>query len=38
MSLIGHEIDDFTVNAYQQGEYKQISKKSLLGKWSIVFF
>lgn len=38
MSLIGHEIEDFNVNAYQQGEYKKINKQSLLGKWSILFF
>ena len=38
MSLIGHTIDDFKVTAYQQGEYKDMTKQSLLGKWSIIFF
>ncbi len=38
MNFIGQEIEDFKVNAYQDGEVKQISKKDLLGHWSIVFF
>lgn len=38
MSLINTEISDFKVKAFQKGEYKDITKDTLLGKWSIVFF
>lgn len=38
MSLIGKEISDFQVQSYHNGEFKTITKKDLLGKWSIFFF
>jgi len=38
MSLIGKEIGDFTVNAYQNGEIKTVTKEDTLGKWSLFFF
>lgn len=38
MNFIGKEIDDFKVNAFQDGDVKQVTKKDLLGHWSIVFF
>lgn len=38
MNFIGHEIDDFKVNAYQDGKTKEVTKKDVLGKWSIFFF
>lgn len=38
MSLIGKEISDFTVQAFQKGEFKTISKSDILGKWSVFFF
>ncbi|HIW70973.1 MAG TPA: redoxin domain-containing protein [Candidatus Limosilactobacillus merdipullorum] len=38
MNYINHEIDDFTLPAYQDGEINQVSKKDLLGHWSIIFF
>ena len=38
MSLIGKEINEFKVQAYQNGEFKEISKKDVLGKWSVFFF
>lgn len=38
MNYIGKEIQDFSVKAYQQGEFKDVTKKDVLGKWSIFFF
>ena len=38
MSLINKEVSDFKVQAFQQGEFKTISKKDILGKWSVFFF
>lgn len=38
MNFVGHEIEDFTVNAYQAGETIEVSKKDVLGKWSVFFF
>lgn len=38
MSLINKKIEDFAVQAYHQGEFKEISHKDLEGKWSIFFF
>ena len=38
MSLIGKEIADFTVQAFQENEFKTVSKKDVLGSWSVFFF
>lgn len=38
MSLINKEINDFTVQAYQNGEFKTVTKADILGKWSVFFF
>ena len=38
MSLIGKEISDFTVKAFVDGEFKDVSKSDLLGKWSVFIF
>lgn len=38
MSLIGKEISDFTVQAYVDGDFKEVSKADVLGKWSLFFF
>ena len=38
MSLINKEINDFTVQAFQNGEFKTVTKADTLGKWSIFFF
>lgn len=38
MSLIGKEISEFKVQAYLDGEFKEISRKDVLGKWSVFFF
>lgn len=38
MSLIGKEIKEFKAQAYQNGEFKEITKEDLLGKWNVFFF
>ena len=38
MSMINKEVKDFKVQAYQNGEFKTVSKKDILGKWSVFFF
>ena len=38
MSLINKEVSDFTVQAYVQGEFKEVTKADILGKWSVFFF
>jgi peroxiredoxin (alkyl hydroperoxide reductase subunit C) len=38
MSLIDKEISDFNATAYQNGEFIEVSKKDLLGKWNVLFF
>lgn len=37
-NFIGKEVEDFNVNAFQDGDVKQVTKKDLLGHWSIMFF
>ncbi len=38
MSLIGKNIIDFKVQAYVNNEFKEVTKKDVLGKWSVFFF
>ena len=38
MSLIGKEINEFKVQGYQNGEFKEVTKEDLLGKWNVFFF
>ncbi len=38
MSLIKKEVSDFTAQAYQEGEFKTVTKGDILGKWSVFFF
>lgn len=38
MSLINKEVSDFTATMYVDGEFKDISKKDLMGQWSVFFF
>ena len=38
MSLINKEVEDFTVQAYVKGEFRSISKKDIMGKWTVFFF
>ena len=37
-NMIGQEIGDFTVTAYKDGEFFEVSKDDLKGKWSVFFF
>ena len=38
MSLIGREIKDFSVQAYQDGQTRTVTKEDTLGAWSLFFF
>jgi peroxiredoxin (alkyl hydroperoxide reductase subunit C) len=38
MSLINKEISDFSVQAYQNGSFKTVTKNDILGKWTLFFF
>ncbi len=38
MSLINKEVADFTVQAFFNDSFKEVSKRDLLGKWSVFFF
>ena len=38
MSLIHQEIVDFKVQAFVKNEFQEITKKDVLGKWSVFFF
>ena len=38
MSLIHKEISDFTVYAYHEGTFKEVSKEDMIGKWNVFFF
>ena len=38
MSQIGKQVVDFEVQAYANDSFKKVSKKDVLGKWSVFFF
>ena len=38
MSLIGKELNNFSLKAFHENEFKTITKEDLLGKWNILFF
>ena len=38
MSLIQKEVNDFKVQAFLNGEFKEVTKEDLLGKWSVFVF
>lgn len=38
MSLIGKEINDFSVWAYQNKYFRKVTKEDIKGKWSVFFF
>lgn len=38
MSLINKEVNDFKVQAYTGKDFKEVTKKDILGKWSVFFF
>ena len=37
-NLIGKKVTDFTVQAYHEGKFKEVTQDSLKGQWSIFFF
>lgn len=37
-TIINTSLTDFTLQAYQDGDFKTVSGKDLAGKWSILFF
>ncbi len=38
MSMINKEISDFSLMAFHKGECRTVTKKDVLGKWSVFFF
>lgn len=38
MSMLGKEVADFSVQAFVNGEFKTVTKKDVLGHWSVFFF
>ncbi len=38
MSLIGKEVSDFKVQAFVEGEFREVTRADLLGKWSVFVF
>lgn len=38
MSLIGKKVEDFKVQAYHNGDFKEITQECLKGHWSVFFF
>ena len=38
MTLLNHEITDFTADAYLNNDFTKVSKKDILGHWSVFFF
>lgn len=37
-NLIGQELPEFAVHAYHKGDFREISRKDVIGKWSVFFF
>ncbi len=38
MSLIGKEVNDFKVKAFVEGDFRDVTRADLLGKWSVFVF
>lgn len=38
MTLLQHELTDFTVQSYQNNEFHEVTKEDVLGHWSVFFF
>lgn len=38
MSLIGKKISDFSVTAYEKGDFRTVTQEELQGQWSVFFF
>lgn len=37
-NFIGKEVEEFKVQAYCQGKFREVTKEDLLGHWSVLFF
>lgn len=37
-NYINHEVEEFSVQAYHQGKFEEITKESILDHWSVFFF
>ena len=38
MSMINKEINDFSVQAYQNGGFKTVTRDDIMKEWSLFFF
>lgn len=38
MTLINTQVQDFKVNAFHNGEFKEVTQADLAGKWNVFFF
>ena len=38
MTLLQHELTDFTVQAFQNNDFHEVTKADVLGHWSLFFF
>lgn len=38
MSLINEVVNDFTVQAFENGEFREVTERELEGQWSVFFF
>ena len=38
MSMISKEVSDFSVQSFQNGEFRTVTKADIMGKWSVFFF
>lgn len=38
MSMIGKQVAEFKVQAYQDNAFKEVTKADIMGKWSVFFF
>lgn len=38
MSIIGRELSDFSLTAYEKNEFKRVTREDLRGRWSLLFF
>lgn len=38
MSMINKELNNFTVHAFHENEFRTLRKEEILGKWSVFFF
>ncbi|MCO6559055.1 MAG: redoxin domain-containing protein [Bifidobacterium sp.] len=38
MTMLQHELTDFTANIYQDNQFSKLTKADVLGHWSLIFF